>query len=84
MEGRWKRRLSNSARRYSTIEFCTLIEACSPGPCLELFARGTRPGWSAWGNQAEEYEASWPTCKNASDGSRQWQQMRLVEEPTPP
>ncbi len=26
-----------------------LIESCSSGPYLELFARGTRPDWSAWG-----------------------------------
>jgi len=38
-----------------------LIERCSPGPYLELFARGSRPGWTSWGNQAEEYEPSWPT-----------------------
>ncbi len=29
-----------------------LIESCSPGPYLEMFARGDRPGWSVWGNQA--------------------------------
>ena len=29
-----------------------LIEACSSGPCLELFARGARKGWAYWGNQA--------------------------------
>lgn len=29
-----------------------LIEACSPGPYAELFARGTRPGWDAWGDEA--------------------------------
>ena len=28
-----------------------LIEACSPGPYLELFARGTRKGWTTWGNE---------------------------------
>ncbi len=39
-----------------------LIEACSPGPRLELFARGERRGWSAWGNQADEgYEPTWAT-----------------------
>lgn len=39
-----------------------LIEACSPGPRLELFARGERCGWATWGNQAEEsYAPSWPT-----------------------
>lgn len=34
-----------------------IIESCSPGPYLELFARGTRPGWSALGDQAEKYES---------------------------
>jgi N6-adenosine-specific RNA methylase IME4 len=29
-----------------------IIEACSPGPYLEMFARYPRPGWSAWGNEA--------------------------------
>jgi N6-adenosine-specific RNA methylase IME4 len=39
-----------------------IIETCSPGPFLELFARGTRKGWSAWGCQAtDNYEPLWPT-----------------------
>lgn len=39
-----------------------LIEDCSPGPYLELFARGTRPGWTYWGDQADEdYRPSWKT-----------------------
>lgn len=29
-----------------------LIESCSPGPYLELFARYPREGWSAWGSEA--------------------------------
>jgi N6-adenosine-specific RNA methylase IME4 len=29
-----------------------LIEACSPGPYLELFARHPRPGWDGWGDEA--------------------------------
>ncbi|MDI3315960.1 MAG: MT-A70 family methyltransferase [Mycobacterium sp.] len=29
-----------------------LIEACSPGPYLELFARHARPGWTVWGDEA--------------------------------
>lgn len=38
------------------------IEACSPGPYLELFARGIRAGWTNWGNQASrEYRPTWPT-----------------------
>lgn len=28
-----------------------IIEACSPGPYLELFAREPRPGWCSWGNE---------------------------------
>jgi N6-adenosine-specific RNA methylase IME4 len=39
-----------------------LIEACSPGPYLELFARGERSRWTVWGNQADEnYEPTWTT-----------------------
>ncbi|WP_223215539.1 MULTISPECIES: MT-A70 family methyltransferase [Agrobacterium] len=39
-----------------------LIEDCSRGPYLELFARGTRPGWTYWGNQADEsYKPTWST-----------------------
>lgn len=39
-----------------------LIEACSWGPYLELFSRGRRPGWTAWGDQADHaYEPTWPT-----------------------
>lgn len=39
-----------------------LIERCSKGPYLELFARGTRPGWTYWGNQADEsYKPTWKT-----------------------
>lgn len=49
--------------------FYDLIEACSPGPYLELFARGARPGWKVWGNQAETYEITWDTYKNNSGGN---------------
>ena len=34
-----------------------VVEACSPGPRLELFARGLRPGWESWGDQAAEAHA---------------------------
>ena len=34
-------------------ELYGIIEACSPGPFLELFCRGDgRPNWTTWGNQA--------------------------------
>lgn len=47
-------------------ELYDIIEACSPGPRLEMFARGTRPGWSSWGDQADTYEIGWETYKNNS------------------
>jgi len=28
-----------------------IIESCSPGPYLELFARHSRPGWHQWGDE---------------------------------
>lgn len=31
-----------------------VIEACSPGPYLELFARYARQGWTSWGLEADE------------------------------
>lgn len=31
-----------------------IIEACSPGPYLELFARYPQPGWRVWGNESDE------------------------------
>ena len=46
-------------------EFIPLIEHCSPGPFLELFARGSRTGWDMWGNQAnDDYEPIWNTYSN--------------------
>lgn len=32
-------------------EIYDIIERCSPGPYLELFARQVREGWSQWGNE---------------------------------
>lgn len=46
-----------------------LIEACSSGPRIELFARGPRKGWFVWGNQAEEYTPDWETYSNHSQST---------------
>jgi hypothetical protein len=35
-------------------ELHPIIEACSPGPFLERFARTKRSGWTVWGNQAPD------------------------------
>ena len=44
-----------------------IIEACSSGPYLELFARGEREGWTNWGNQADDsYRPTWETYSNHS------------------
>ena len=44
-----------------------LIEACSPGPFLELFARGERENWAVWGKQADDtYFPTWDTYQNHS------------------
>jgi N6-adenosine-specific RNA methylase IME4 len=52
-------------------ELYGVIEACSAGPYLELFARGAREGWSAWGNQADvDYSPTWPTYANNSTKGR--------------
>lgn len=52
-----------------------LIEACSPGPFLELFARGPRPGWTVWGNQSEQYAPTWDTYSNHSQSERESQSL---------
>jgi N6-adenosine-specific RNA methylase IME4 len=48
-----------------------IIEACSRGPYLELFARGRRMGWTSWGFQADEsYRPTWDTYANHSQSSK--------------
>jgi N6-adenosine-specific RNA methylase IME4 len=34
-------------------ELYKIVEGCSPGPFLELFARYPQPGWSAWGDESD-------------------------------
>lgn len=46
-------------------EIIPIIEACSAGPRIELFARGDREGWDMWGDQADaSYEPTWDTYAN--------------------
>jgi N6-adenosine-specific RNA methylase IME4 len=50
-------------------EIYPIIEKCSPGPYLELFARGKRVNWDQWGNEVEDYAPSWPTyAYNSQNG----------------
>jgi N6-adenosine-specific RNA methylase IME4 len=49
-----------------------LIEACSPGPYLELFGRGLGPRWTTWGNQADDtYAPTWNTYAHHSRARRE-------------
>jgi N6-adenosine-specific RNA methylase IME4 len=52
-------------------EMYDIIESCSPGPRIELFARGARPNWTVWGNQADEsYAPTWKTYAHNSENER--------------
>ena len=51
-------------------ELYSIIEACSPGPYLELFARGERKKWTLWGNQVENYQPDWPTYAHNSHSEK--------------
>ena len=42
-------------------ELYPVIEACSRGPFLELFARGSRAGWTSWGQEGDR-------CRTPSSG----------------
>lgn len=57
-----------------------LIESCSTGPFLEMFARGPRNGWFGWGNQADEYAPDWDTYTNHSQSvPSKEKQLQLIK-----
>lgn len=43
-----------------------LVERCSPGPYLELFARQRVPGWTQWGDQVDSYSETRPSYPSYS------------------
>jgi N6-adenosine-specific RNA methylase IME4 len=59
-------------------EIYNLIESCSPGPYLELFARFARKGWHQWGNEDVEENSSFGV---ATRNGHVDPQMRLLESP---
>lgn len=71
-------------------ELYRLVESCSWGPYLELFARTRRENWTVWGNQAPEQNGSFtgPThgrayssCSDDDETIPQpFEQLRLCEE----
>jgi len=59
-------------------EIYDLIEACSPGPFLEMFARFRRPGWQQWGNEDVDQNSQLDVAlRNGHDDP----QLRLLEPP---
>lgn len=59
-------------------EIYDLIESCSPGPYLELFARFKRDGWEQWGNEDVEENSSHGVALRKGHEDPQ---MRLFESP---
>jgi N6-adenosine-specific RNA methylase IME4 len=59
-------------------EIYQLIEACSPGPYLELFARFPQDGWSQWGNEDVEENSIYGVAMRNGHAD---DQMRLLEPP---
>lgn len=51
VEGEW----GNPSHSSKPEAFLDLVEAVSPGPYLELFARRNRLGWDTWGNESLEH-----------------------------
>lgn len=60
-----------------------VIESCSRGPFLEMFARGSRPNWVCWGNQADSYFPEWDTYKNHSQNNLINEQKDLFDKIMP-
>lgn len=56
-------------------EIYDLIEGCSPGPYLELFARFRRSGWDQWGNEDVEENSFQGIAKRKAHAN---QQLRLL------
>ncbi|MDR0842225.1 MAG: S-adenosylmethionine-binding protein [Acidobacteriota bacterium] len=56
-------------------EIYDLIESCSPGPYLELFARFSREGWSQWGNEDVERNSFHGTAFRNGHANPQLRQM---------
>ena len=59
-------------------EIYDIIESCSPGPYLEVFARFRRPGWKQWGNEDVEENS---LCGVARRKGHVDPELRLLETP---
>ncbi|MEM9187055.1 MAG: MT-A70 family methyltransferase [Planctomycetota bacterium] len=59
-------------------EIYDIVEACSPGPYLELFARFPRDGWDQWGNEDVEENSFHGVAQRTGHIDRQ---LRLYDSP---
>lgn len=59
-------------------EIYDIVEACSPGPYLELFARFPRPGWKQWGNEDVEENSHYGVARRKGHLDPQ---LRLLASP---
>jgi N6-adenosine-specific RNA methylase IME4 len=58
-------------------ELYPIIESCSPGPYLELFARRSRPGWISWGDEIDSSNGQKPFEISIEE---QVYQLRMIAE----
>lgn len=59
-------------------EIYNIIESCSPGPYLELFARFRQKGWAQWGNEDVEQNTATNVAHRRGHVDPQY---RLLESP---
>src|SRR5437763_2824704 len=59
-------------------ELYDIVEACSPGPYLELFARFRHAGWAQWGNEDVEANSGHDVALRKGHVDSQ---LRLLESP---
>jgi N6-adenosine-specific RNA methylase IME4 len=50
--GTWFQAARGKRHSEKPAEFFDMVQRMSPGPRLEMFARGTRDGWATWGAEA--------------------------------
>jgi N6-adenosine-specific RNA methylase IME4 len=62
-----QRKREHSKKPY---ELYNIIQECSPGPYLELFARERVPGWDCWGDEVDSYEQDRPRYSAYDWGER--------------
>lgn len=65
-------------------ELYDIIEQCSPGPYLELFARHPRPNWSQWGDEIFDAMPTQLHLPEPEPVAPTKPQLRLVRNPRTP